>query len=313
MELYQLRTFVAVAEEGHLTRAAERLHLSQPAVSGQIKALEQEFDLRLFERTANGMTLTVSGRELLTEAQRVLAAAEALRQAARRMKGELAGRLRVGTVSDPEFIRLGELLSLAVQRHPHLELELQHGVTGATLEAVREGRLDATFFYGAAPEAALTAIPLLEFDYVVTAPASWAERVMDADWSAIAALPWILTPEISTHRHLVNGLFAAHGIAPPQEHVAADQEPVLVSLVTSGVGLTLMREDVARLHAQQGDVLIWDKARLRTTLWFVASAERSGDPLLRAVFDLVREIWKTAPAAPPRRARKAANRLAAAA
>ena len=61
MELYQLRTFAAVAEEAHLTRAAERLHLSQPAVSGHIKALEQELDVRLFERTATGMVLTESG------------------------------------------------------------------------------------------------------------------------------------------------------------------------------------------------------------------------------------------------------------
>jgi DNA-binding transcriptional LysR family regulator len=64
MELYQLRTFVTVAEEGHLTRAAERLHLSQPAVSGQIKALEQELEVRLFDRSVSGMELTASGREL---------------------------------------------------------------------------------------------------------------------------------------------------------------------------------------------------------------------------------------------------------
>jgi DNA-binding transcriptional LysR family regulator len=259
------------------------------------------------------MTVTVSGRELLAYAQRVLAAANALKHAARSLKGELVGRLRVGTVSDPEFIRLGELLSLAVQRHPHLELELQHGITGAALEAVREGGLDATFFYGDAPEAALSAMPLLEFDYVVTAPANWADRVLDADWNAIAALPWILTPEISTHRRLVNGLFAAHGIAPPQQHVAADQEPVLVNLVTSGVGLTLMREDVARAHAQSGEIVIWDQARLRTTLWFIAAAERSADPLLRAVFDLVREIWNAAPEAKSRGARKAPSPFAAAA
>ena len=71
MELYQLRTFAAVAEEGHLTRAAERLHLSQPAVSGHIKALEQELDVRLFERTATGMVLTEPGRQLLGHANKV--------------------------------------------------------------------------------------------------------------------------------------------------------------------------------------------------------------------------------------------------
>jgi len=116
MELYQLRTFAAVAEEGHLTRAAERLHVSQPAVSGQIKALEQELGLRLFDRSASGMLLTVAGRELLGHAQRVLTAAEELKQSARRLTGEIAGVLRLGTVSNPAAIRLGDLLSAAVRR-----------------------------------------------------------------------------------------------------------------------------------------------------------------------------------------------------
>ena len=65
MELYQLRSFAAVAEENHLTRAAERLHLSQPAVSGHIKALEGELGVRLFERASTGMELTAAGKELL--------------------------------------------------------------------------------------------------------------------------------------------------------------------------------------------------------------------------------------------------------
>ena len=75
MELYQLRSFLAVAELGHLTRAAERLHVSQPALSAQIKALEDELSVVLFERGAAGMTLTAAGRQLLPEAERVVAAA----------------------------------------------------------------------------------------------------------------------------------------------------------------------------------------------------------------------------------------------
>src|SRR5882724_6300171 len=119
MDLYQLRTFSAVAEEGHLTRAAERLHLSQPAVSGQIKALESEFELRLFERLTTGM--------------------------------EITGTLRIGTVSDPQTIRVGELLSCAVRRFPGLELELHHEMSGIALENVRDRKLDASFYFGDEP------------------------------------------------------------------------------------------------------------------------------------------------------------------
>src|ERR1700694_4251319 len=79
MELYQLRSFVAVAAAGRLPRAAEKRHVSQPAVSAQIKALEDELEVALFGRTPSGMELTFAGQRLLADAQKVLAAAQMLR------------------------------------------------------------------------------------------------------------------------------------------------------------------------------------------------------------------------------------------
>ena len=90
MELYQLSSFAAVAELGHLTRAAERLHVSQPALSAQIKALEDELSVALFERGAGGMSLTAAGRALLPEAERVIAAAQRLRSQALGAAGRIA-------------------------------------------------------------------------------------------------------------------------------------------------------------------------------------------------------------------------------
>ncbi|HTQ01325.1 MAG TPA: LysR family transcriptional regulator, partial [Casimicrobiaceae bacterium] len=145
MELYQLRSFAAVAELGHLTRAAERLHVSQPAVSAQIKALEDELGVTLFERVSSGMVLTSAGRKLLPAAEKVLDAAQALRSRARSIQGEVAGRARVGTVSDPEFTRVGEFLAQALEQHPLLEIEIHHEVSGAAFEKVRDGALDASF------------------------------------------------------------------------------------------------------------------------------------------------------------------------
>ena len=292
MELYQLKTFVAVAEEGHLTRAAERLHVSQPAVSGQIKALEQEFDVRLFERSPTGMALTVAGRELLAAAERVLTAAEEMKQSARRLTGGIAGVLRLGTVSNPASIRLGDLLAAAVERHPKLQLELQHEVSGAALEAVREGRLDASFYFGDAPGRDFTALQLRGYVYCVAAPVAWRKQIAAADWAEIAALPWILTPAISTHNRLVTRLFEQQGIELPQSRVEADQESVIETLVVSGVGVSLLREELALERAAAGEVCIWDKARLNTTLWFVCAAGREEDPLLKALLRLVRETWQ---------------------
>jgi DNA-binding transcriptional LysR family regulator len=290
MELYQLRAFATVAQTGHLTRAAERLHVSQPALSGQIKALEQRLDVKLFERAPNGMVLTDAGRQLLPHALQALAAAEQLRRTATQLTGELAGTLRVGTVSDPESVRLGVVLASAITRYPHLELIVHHEVSGAALEGVKSGRLDAAYYFGDAPGSEISALELGRIAYRVALPPSWTELPPD-DWHAIAALPWVLTAPISTYHSLVRTLFAEHGELP-QRHVEADNESVFANLVASGVGVSLLREDVALAKQAAGELRIWGSARVATTLWFIAAAERADEPLIAALFSLVRESWQ---------------------
>ena len=293
MELYLLRSFVAVADTGNLTRAAERLHHSQPALSAQIKGLEDMLGVQLFKRASSGMALTRAGRELLGYAVRTLTAAEALQRAARTLSGNVAGRLRIGTVSDPEFIRLGAFLSRALERFPNLELELHHEVSGAAFDAVREGRLDASFYFGELGHAEVAGLALTETAYRVAAPAAWKARVDAAGWQEIAALPWILTPSISTHNHLVKALFTEHGVSP-SKLVEADNESVIANLVESGVGVSLLREALALEAQAAGQVCLWGDARLSTTLWFVYLETHAADPAIAALRGVLEETWGAA-------------------
>jgi len=292
MELYQIRAFVAVAELGHLTRAAERLHVSQPALSGQIKALESRLDLKLFEREPSGMVLTAAGRQLLPKALEALAAADEFRHAATRLSGHVAGTLRVGTVIDPESIRLGRVLASALRRHPGLELVVSHQVSGEALQAVREGRLDASYFFGDRPAEDIAALELRRIVYRIAVPAAWAAHVPDDNWSAMAAVPWVLTPQISSYHALVTRMFAEHGLPRPGRFVEADDESVITNLVVSGVGASLLREEAALELQRAGSVKIWHGARVASTLWFIALEARRGDPLIEATFDLVRDSWE---------------------
>ena len=214
MELYQLRSFAAVAELGQLTRAAEKLHISQPAVSAQIKALEDELGVALFERTSSGMVLTSAGRKLLPDAERIVAGAQALRSHARAIRGEVVGRARVGTVSDPQFVRIGDFLTQALEEYPMLEIEIHHEVTGAAFEKVRDGTLDASFYYGGLAHPDVTGVPLRDFGYRVVLPATWGDRVKQLSWDEIVAMPWIVAPPISTLRLLAEQLFEARGSSP---------------------------------------------------------------------------------------------------
>ena len=293
MELYQLRSFAAVAESGHLTRAADRLHISQPALSAQIKALEDELGVPLFERLPSGMVLTPAGRSLLPEAQKVVAAAQVLRSHASAFKGEVAGRVSVGTVSDPDFIRVGDLLAQAVETFPLLEIELHHVVTGEAFEKVRDGELDASFYYGSLATPAVASLPLLNVAYRVVAPVAWRDRVENAPWDEIVAMPWVMTPPISTHSSLAGELFREHGISPARR-VEADHEAVISSLVVAGLGVSLMREDLAIAAAAAGDVVLWGGKRLLTTLSFIYLAEREDEPILRALRDMLARVWTRA-------------------
>jgi DNA-binding transcriptional LysR family regulator len=295
MEIYQLRSFAAVAEVGHLTRAAERLHISQPALSSQIKALEDELGLALFERTPVGMALTSAGRRLLTQAQSVLSAAQALRHEAGALRGEIAGTVRLGTLADPEFIRLGELLSLTTQKHPLIRIELQHEISGAAFQAVSAGELDGSFYYGETTHPSINRLALREIAYRIAAPTAWSEKIATAGWKEVAALPWIIPPAISTHTQMATALFRKHGVQP-EKFVEADHEAVVSSLVMSGLGLALIREDQAWEKAARNQICLWRDVRLVTTLQFIYLREREADPVINALLRLLKDIWKSAPA-----------------
>lgn len=291
MELYQLRGFAAVAEVGHLTRAAERLHLSQPALSAQIKALEDELGVQLFERGSAGMTLTAAGKRLLPEAAKVLADAASLHGKARAMEGAVAGHVRVGTLSDPSFIRLADFLAQATARFPLLEIELRHEVSGAAFEKVRDGALEASFYYGDLIHHAVDSIRLREITYRVAAPAAWKSKVTHAPWADIAALPWLMAPPISTHHVLATRLFGKRG-STPTTLIEADNEAVIRSLVASGLGVALVREDLALEGEADGELIVLPETPLTTTLQFIYAHDRREEPEMRALQDVIRDVWR---------------------
>lgn len=139
MELHQLRAFAAVARTGHLARASDDLHLTQSAVSKQLKALEEELGTLLFERGPAGMALTCAGRQLLPIAQHALDSVQQLAGAASSLRGVVAGPLRLGTIIDPESLKLGPMLASLLNFYPHVDVSLNHGISGTVLERLRAG------------------------------------------------------------------------------------------------------------------------------------------------------------------------------
>jgi DNA-binding transcriptional LysR family regulator len=294
-----LRAFVAVAREGNVSRAAQRLHLSQPAVSLQLKALAEATGLALFSRTPHGLALTRDGAALLPQAEKALAALTDFSQAAQRLHSTVRGRLRIGTILDPEFTRLGAFLKELVESAPQIETELRQGMSGEVLAQVERAELDVGFFLGLPGEAGaggrsadlFETRVLSHFTYRVLAPAGWGEQVHGRDWKALAALPWIATPPASAHHRLLASVFEPLGVAPRQVALV-DQEASMLDLVRSGVGLSLVREAVAMNEAQARGLVIAERVSLDCLLSFVCLKARRSEPVVASAWAALEKVWR---------------------
>ena len=298
-----LQAFIAVAREGNVSRAADKLFLTQPTVSLQLKELAQLTHLKLFTRIPNGVLLTRDGAALLASADRALKGLEDFTQAAQRMKDGVRGTLRVGTILDPEFIRLGAFLHELVNLAPELQPELQHGMSGAVLGKLLEGSIDAGYYLGDANAdarlfvprqravPALHSVPLAHFTYRAVAPAGWETQVRGRDWTALVKLPWILTPPESVHARLLAKVLEPVGL---RQNVVAlvDQEASMLALVRSGVGLSLVRDSVAMRESQSQGLVIADRVSIDATLSFVCWASKQHEPSVAAALEALGRVWR---------------------
>lgn len=295
MEIYQLRTFITVAKLGHITRAADALHVTQPAVTGHIKALEQELGIALFDRKNGRISLTKSGEVLLPEVEKTLSVFNATLAKAREIKGEITGRVLIGTLGDPDFLRLGSFLSGLLTTLPLLQIRTRSILAGAILEGISSGELAAGFYIGTVADRDIATFPLRGVRYRIVAPARYADRLFTCGWKEIAAMPWIGAPDKSHVHKLLGTMFDKQGLQP-NIVIETDELTSPHSLVRSGLGLALMREDLALLAAERGEIVIWSHASLDTQLSFVYPAATEFEPVIVGMLSILRANWGAAAA-----------------
>jgi DNA-binding transcriptional LysR family regulator len=290
MDLTQLRAFATVAGEGNLTRAAVQLHLTQPAVSLQIKALEQSLKVQLFTRTPTGMVLTGDGAKLLPLAERVIGGSIELLHAAHALNSTLNGHLSIGTILDPEFTRLGAFLKLLVEAHPHISTRLQQGMSGWVEQEIRNGQLDVGYFVGT-PARDCHSLVLTSFVYNVVAPKGWRRRVEDKDWKSLAGLPWVWSPPESVHNRLLTKVFDQYQVNPGKVAMV-DQVASMLDLVKSGIGLSLVRDSVALREARAHGLVIANAVSVTTELSFLCLNSRRQESAITQAFQLMQDLWR---------------------
>lgn len=256
MELRHLRYFVAVAEERHITRAAERLGIQQPPLSQQIRALETELDVQLFRRQPRGVELTEAGRTLLADARAILAQVDhAVATTRRTARGE-QGRIAVGfTSSAPFHPFMPRVIRSFRDSAPRVALMLEEGGTSELVNALRQERLDVAFIRSPIPEAvgdetSLTVQPLLEEEMLVALPSG--HRLAGASplpLSALASETFVLYRR-PTGPGLYDSIIAACHRAGFNAQVGQEAPRILstLSLVAAGLGVSLVPESLQRLR-----------------------------------------------------------------
>ncbi len=303
IDLRTLQAFVTVAQEGNVTRASDVLNLTQPAVSLQLKRLSDETGLTLFNRTPSGLELTRDGAALVVKAEQVLSALLDFGQTARHLTGSIRGKLRIGTIIDPGFTRLGSFLGALVEEAPELETELMHGMSGDVPQRLLRGEIDVGYFLGEVEgqnrllsaetlenEPLFASQELARFSYWVVGPPGWEARIIGRDWRALARLPWIGTPDASVHNRLLGRIFESHGVT--QNQVAlVDQEPSMLAMVRSGVGLCLCRDSIALAEKQAHGLVVNDVVEVPTNLSFITHAKRRQEPNIDCAFRVMKGLW----------------------
>lgn len=291
MKLDRLKSFLLVAEESNLTRAAARRHTTPSAVSDHLRQLEDELELALFERSKRGMRLTAAGEQLLMPARQVFSAVEDLRNTALSLRSTPRATLRLGLNSPPEYLRIDQILRRKATALPHLNLEMRTRSSRQILGMLLGDELDLGYVYGDWSDERLAGQTLAPVEIAVAGPADAPFEHFPDSVATRRALPWIWPTEECPFHEFMTDLLGS-SVAPDSTVTRSDDEYSTVAMVRTGLGFGLLERDFADQVAADGGMRVFPEPRLTTWLSLVCPARGRERAELRALFDLIVEEWQ---------------------
>lgn len=287
MELRHLRYFIALAEELHFGRAAERLNISQPPLSQQIKALEQELGVRLFERSSRQVQLTETGRLFLDEAKATLAQAERAYQiAGRAQRGEI-GELRIGLfASSPLSVPISTALTTFRRTNPEVFLSLHERTTPQQIEDLEAGNLDLGFLRSPiAPSLppTLQSMELVQEQLFVFFSAdhhlAQEKGPIPIEQLSNESFVFFARDVRSTLHDQVYALCAAAGYSPRVSQ-EANTNLMIIGLVAAGLGISVLPAAQAHVNSDRVNVRPLDAPGATTAIW-LANRHQESNPTVQ--------------------------------
>jgi LysR family hydrogen peroxide-inducible transcriptional activator len=288
--LRQLRYFEAVARHQHFGRAAENCAISQPALSMQIKELEEQLGTPLFERGARQIRLTGFGEEVALRAREILRSVDELGDLARAARTRLAGRLRIGVIPTIAPYLLPRIIGDLTRLHDRLDIRVRETVTSTLIRELAEGRLDTAIVALPVSEPALTEVALFTEAFMFVRPAGDGDKPVP-DPETLREMRLLLLEEGHCFRDQALS-FCKMRAAPPRELLDGSSLSTLVQMVGAGIGVTLIPEMAVPVETRSAAVSVArfaepQPARTIGMVW------RKSSPLadqLGAVAEVVRDV-----------------------
>lgn len=289
MELRQLKYFVAVAKELHFARAAANLHVAQPSISQQIKALEIELGVQLFDRSSKAVSLTHEGTDLLPLATQLLADAQHLRRVAQTSARRVGGQIRIGFLGDEYTQPRAERLLASIRRHhPRLVIEFTQVDFAEHHRALETGEVDVAFVLGPVPDP-ITTISLFEWPRLVAVSKSLADRYPDDIGDRLRDEPVALPIQMASQPWRLGWTLAGQGSGPTFV-VGEESMEAMLAVVGAGRAYCVVPEYVARFYPQPGVTFLTFDDVKPCLVGIGALRSRLGEPHIEAVLKIAESV-----------------------
>lgn len=252
--LKQLRYFEALARHGHFGRAADACAISQPALSMQIKELEESLGTVLFERGAREIRLTNFGEEFALRVREILLSVDELAELARASKGRLVGRLRIGVIPTIAPYLLPTLIGNLTQMHAGLDIHVRETLTEKLIQELSEGRIDTAIVALPVSEPSLTEVALFSEDMVLVRPDADRQKPVPSR-EKLREMRLLLLEEGHCFRDQALS-FCNIQTALPREGLDGSSLSTLVQMVGAGIGVTLIPEMAVPVETRSASVSV---------------------------------------------------------
>ena len=254
ISLRQLRYFEALAQHAHFGRAADACSISQPALSVQIKELEETLGVGLFERSARQVRLTSFGEEFALRVREILRAMDELGDLARASKDRLVGQFRIGVIPTIAPYLLPRIVTDLAAYNPKLEIRMRETITPRLIQELKEGKLDTAIVALPISEPFLAETPLFEEEFILVRPGSDAHKPTPSAES-LREMRLLLLEEGHCFRDQALS-FCQLGASAPRELMDGSSLSTLVQMVSAGIGVTLIPEMAVPIETRAANVAV---------------------------------------------------------